>query len=453
MNILYIHTHDTGRVISPYGHQVHTPNYQELVEDSMMFQQAFSVAPTCSPSRAGLLTGVYPHQNGMLGLAQRGFELTRELHLANVLKSNGYRTALSGVQHEIGYYTDHEMAIGTLGYQEDLSADNSQYSEKELVIWDQENAEIVADWLKAYHSEEPFFISYGMHATHRAYPDEIHPEEEVEYSLPLGNIPNNDITRQDYAQYKTSLRIADDNVGTVITALKEAGLYDKTIIILTTDHGLAYPFEKCTLHDNGIGVLLAIHVPGSKQTSKSYDGLISQIDIVPTLLDLIQIEKPPYLEGKSFAPIFAGEEVEGNDAIFGEINFHTSYEPVRAVRTQRYKYIRYFDEEYLKINRSNIDNSSIKEFYAEHGLSDIEKEPECLYDLYYDVHEQNNLAGSEKHQLVLEEMQRKLLDFMKRTNDPLLNGPIEIQPEWKVNKRESYAAGSKDPLDYDSMGK
>lgn len=69
MNVLYLHTHDTGCVVSPYGYAVDTPNMQALAEDGLLFEHAFSVAPTCSPSRAGLLTGTYPHQNGMLGLA------------------------------------------------------------------------------------------------------------------------------------------------------------------------------------------------------------------------------------------------------------------------------------------------------------------------------------------------------------------------------------------------
>lgn len=452
MNILYIHTHDTGRVISPYGYHVHTPNYQKLCEDSVLFQQAFSVAPTCSPSRASLLTGVYPHQNGMLGLAQRGFHLDREMHLANLLVKNGYHTALCGVQHEIGYYTDHEMAVGTLGYTEDLSADNSMYTEKELTIWDEQNANNLTSWLKQYDSAAPFFVSYGMHATHRAFPDEIDPEEMVDYSQPPVNLPNNKVTREDYARYKTSLRAADDNVGLIIDTLKQVGLYDTTIIILTTDHGLAYPFEKCTLNDSGIGVLLAMHVPGSLYGEKSYDGLISQIDVLPTLCDLIGVEKPDYLEGKSFAQIFEGKEYAGNDAIYGEINFHTSYEPVRAVRTKRYKYIRYFDQDYLKVNRSNIDNSTVKEFYNNNDLSDAKKEEECLYDLYYDVFEKNNLARSPEHKETLDHMRMKLKEFMEQTKDPLLDGPIAIQKTWKVNKRESYAAGSTNADDYDSLG-
>ncbi|MDD3028151.1 MAG: sulfatase [Erysipelotrichaceae bacterium] len=448
MNVLYIHTHDTGRVISPYGYQVATPNYQSLCEDSMLFHNAFCAAPTCSPSRAGLLTGTYPHQNGMLGLAQRGFDLNREYHLANVLAKQGFHPALCGVQHEIGYYTNHEMAIGTLGYIEDLSTDNQAFKEEDLVFWDRNNAANLANWFKSYDQDKPFFVSYGMHATHRKYPETIHEQENVAYSKPPLNIPNNELTRDDYARYKTSLRTADDNVGTIITALKQSGLYEKTIIILTTDHGLALPFEKCTLHDSGIGVLLAIRVPGSKQTSNTFDGLISHIDVIPTLLDLLNIEKPAYLEGRSFACLFEGISHPGDEMIFAQINFHTSYEPVRCVRNERYKYIRYFDESYLKINRSNIDDSPVKEFYVSHGLNDVTKPKECLYDLYYDGYETNNVIDDARYQDVVERLRQELVAFMERTADPLLEGHLAVLPGMKVNTPECYSARSKDPQDY-----
>lgn len=453
MNIIYLHTHDTGKVISSYGYNVHTPNYQTLCEDSLLFQHAFSVAPTCSPSRAGLLTGVYPHQNGMLGLAQRGFELKKELHLAKILKDNGYRTALCGVQHEIGYYTDHQMAVNKLGYQVDLTADNSLYKEEDLVFWDQKNRENLLQWLDNYDENQPFFVSYGMHATHRKFPTKLHQDENPNYSQPILNLPNNEITRKDFAQFKTSLRMADDNIGAIIQKLKEKKLYEKTIIILTTDHGLAYPFEKCTLNDSGTGVLLAMHVPNMKREEKSYDGLISQIDIMPTLFDLIGIEKPNYLEGKSFANLFFDKEYEENEYVFSEINFHTSYEPVRSVRTKRYKYIRYFDTTYLKINQSNIDNSAVKEFYNNHELAKIEKPEEGLYDLYYDQYEKNNLIKDKHYEEVLYLMRSKLQEFMQDTKDPLLQGPIKIQEHWKVNKKDTYSASSKNLADYESLGK
>lgn len=452
MNIIYIHTHDTGKVISPYGHNVPTPNYQEFCQDSVLFQQAFCVAPTCSPSRAGLLTGVYPHQNGMLGLAQRGFNINRKMHIANILFKNGYNTALCGVQHEIGYYTNHEKAIGTIGYQQDLSADNTKYSEKDLVIWDRENANNLKKWLENYKSKKPFFVSFGMHSTHRQYPDEIDETISDIYSQPLLNLPNTPTIREDFAKFKTTLKMADENLGIIIKTLKDCNLYENTIIILTTDHGLANPFEKCTLNDAGIGVLLAIRVPNSNPMIKTYDGLISHIDIVPTILDLISIEKPYYLEGNSFASLFKGENFSENEEIYAEINFHTSYEPVRCVRTKRFKYIKFFDTDYLKINKSNIDNSSVKEFYMDNGLDNYVKPNEQLFDLYYDVFETNNLSENPDYAGQLEIMRKKLNDFMIKTNDPLLLGQIPLKKEWKVNKKDCYSAGSKNPEDYESLG-
>ena len=113
-NILYIHSHDTGRYIQPFGHAMPTPNFQRLAEQGVLFRQAFCANPTCSPSRAALLTGQWPHSCGMLGLAHRGFRLNDySHHLVQTLKKAGYTTALSGFQHvgrppaadpsEIGY--------------------------------------------------------------------------------------------------------------------------------------------------------------------------------------------------------------------------------------------------------------------------------------------------------------------------------------------------------------
>src|SRR5579885_602092 len=99
-NILYIHSHDTGRYIQPYGWNVPTPSLQKLASEGILFRRAFSAAPTCSPSRASLLTGHCPHNNGMLGLAHRGFSLNDySQHILHWLRPHGYRSTLIGVQH------------------------------------------------------------------------------------------------------------------------------------------------------------------------------------------------------------------------------------------------------------------------------------------------------------------------------------------------------------------
>lgn len=450
MNVLYLHTHDTGRVVSPYGYGVETPHIQGFCEGAVLFQHAYCASPTCSPSRSALLTGTYPHQNGMLGLAQRGFALDGSRHLARLLSHEGFLSVLCGVQHEVGYYTDHQLAPEALGYEQDITADASGYAEKDLVVWDRENAKRLVSWLESYDGERPFFVSYGQHATHRAWPDAA--PGAADFAQPPVNIPNNEATRADYACYKASVQMADENYGLVLDALERSGHREDTIVLLTTDHGLAYPFEKCTLLDAGTGVLLAMRVPGSHPRRRSFEGLISHVDVLPTLLDLLGIEKPGYLEGVSHAALFLGEDDPGDEAVFSEINFHTSYEPARAVRTERYKYVRYFDDTWDRVNLSNIDGSTVKNLYLENGLAERRKPSECLFDLYYDVFETNNVAHDERYAEVLDDMRSRLRDFMERTDDPLLKGAIEIRPEWKVSRRECVAAGSKNPEDYESLG-
>lgn len=450
MNVLYLHTHDTGRVVSPYGYGVSTPRIQEFCEDALLFQHAYCVSPTCSPSRSALLTGIYPHQNGMLGLAQRGFELDGSRHLARLLSRAGFTSVLCGVQHEVGYYTSHELAPAALGYNLDLTADASPYAEKDLVIWDHANAKRLADWLVSSAGEKPFFASFGQHATHRAWPDAD--PGAADYARPPVNIPNTELTRADFAGFKKSVALADANIGLVLDALRESGRANETIVLLTTDHGLAYPFEKCTLLDAGTGVLMAMRVPDSAARSRSFDGLVSHLDVLPTLLDLLCIEKPDYLEGTSHAKVFAGEKDPGDAEVFSEINFHTSYEPARAVRTERYCYVRYFDDAWPRQNLSNVDGSTVKNLYLERGLAERPKELEQLYDLTYDAFETHNVEADPRYAEVLEDMRTRLARFMEKTNDPLLRGAIEVDPRWKVNRRSCVAAGSKDPADYESLG-
>src|SRR3954454_10871451 len=99
-NILYIHSHDTGRYVQPYGFQVPTPNIQMLADQGVLFREAFCAAPTCSGSRASLLTGQYCHNNGMMGLAHRGWSLNDYgKHWVHTLREAGYRSVLIGEQH------------------------------------------------------------------------------------------------------------------------------------------------------------------------------------------------------------------------------------------------------------------------------------------------------------------------------------------------------------------
>lgn len=450
MNVIYINTHDSGRMLSPYGYDIPTENLKKLAKDSVVFTNAFCAGPTCSPSRAALLTGIFPHQNGMLGLAQRGFSLYNpEKHLANFLRNNGYNTCLCGIQHEYGWYLDLEKSgLHNLGYNEILTTDSKSFKKEELHLWDRNNAVEVVKWLDNYENDKPFLLSFGMHSTHRPYPVEVADFIDERYVVPPYPITNNEENRHDHAQYMTTAHYADENIKMIVDALKRNNLYENSIIIFTTDHGLAVPFNKCNLTDTGIGVSLIMKVPEAASNGKVVDSLVSQIDVFPTLCELLNLDKPEYLEGKSFAEAFADNKAVLDEYIFAEVNFHTSYEPIRCVRTKRYKYIKYYDETWNKVNLSNMDESVPKDFLMENGLKEKIKYKEGLFDLYYDPTERNNLADDSKYKEVLEKLREVLYEKQVKTDDPILKGALEIKKRYKVNKVECETASSKNKDDY-----
>ena len=437
-------------MLSPYGYDIPTENLKKLAEDSVVFTNAFCAGPTCSPSRAALLTGTFPHQNGMLGLAQRGFSLYNpEKHLANFLKNNGYNTCLCGIQHEYGWYLDLEKnGLHNLGYNEILTTDSKSFKKEELHLWDRNNAVEVVKWLDNYNEEKPFLLSFGMYSTHRPYPVEVAEFVDERYVVPPYPITNNEENRHDHAQYMTTAHYADENIKMIIDALKRNNLYENSIIIFTTDHGLALPFNKCNLTDTGIGVSLIMKVPNADSNGKVVDSLVSQIDVFPTLCELLNLNKPDYLEGKSFAEAFVDNKAFLDEYIFAEVNFHTSYEPVRCVRTKRYKYIKYYDETWNKVNLSNMDESVPKDFLMNNGLKEKVKYREGLFDLYYDPTERNNLADDIKYKEILENLRKVLLEKQIKTDDPILKGALEIKKGYKVNKVECETASSKNKDDY-----
>ena len=234
-NILYIHSHDTGRYLQPYGHAVPAPNLQRLAEGGVLFRKAFNAAPTCSPSRASLLTGMCPHSNGMFGLAHRGFALNDyRQHIVHTLRPAGYQSALIGLQH-----IARDPAV--IGYDR---VESFQGNRVENV------APAAAAFLREKHSA-PFFLDVGFFETHREF-RAPGPKEDARFCLPPAPIPDTPQTRADIAAFKASARVMDEGVGVVLKALEDAGLAGNTLVISTTDHGIPFPSMKCNLSDHGI---------------------------------------------------------------------------------------------------------------------------------------------------------------------------------------------------------
>ncbi len=418
-NILLIHSHDTGRYVEPYGHAVATPAYQRLAEGGILFRQAFTTAPTCSPSRAGLLTGQSPHSAGMLGLAHRGFRLHDPAqHLATTLRDHGYVTTLAGIQHTL------PEDAKSLGYEHE-SAGTARDSGTIAA-----NAVAAIEDHVATGTEAPFFIDVGFVDTHRPYP-EVNADEARYVRVPP-HLPDAPQTRIDMARYEASLRNLDGGVGRVLDALDEHGLTGNTLVICTTDHGLAFPGMKCNLTDAGTGVLLILRGPGGFSGGRVSDALVSQVDLYPTVCELLGIERPAWLQGVSIVPIVRGEADEVNDAVFAEVTYHAAYEPQRAIRTREWLHIERFDERTEPV-LPNCDDGESRDFLLDHGWGDRLVDRVHLYDNIFDPMQRRNLAGDAAYAAILDDLRDRLREWMERTGDPLLDGPVPLPPGASAN--------------------
>lgn len=412
-NVVYIHTHDSGRFFSPYGYNMPTPNIMEFAKDSLVFRNAHCASPTCSPSRAALLTGMYPHNCGMMGLAHRGFGIKDySWHLASFLGRNGFMTALSGVQHEA---EKSEM----LPYEKLLAEDEGEKSEavKRGKCSDEFYAEKAVDFINSYEDNRPFFLSFGMESTHRAYPDSTGYIDPRYVKVPE-TVADNAENRKDIADYMRAAQIIDECAGRVIDALKSSGKFDNSIIIVTTDHGVAMPFMKCTLYDGGTGIALMMRVPESPSRGQVTDALVSQIDVFPTLCDLLGLEKPENLMGKSLVPVFKDTTAEVNREIFSEVTYHAAYEPQRCIRTKRYKLIKRYDY-HNSFVPANMDDSPEKRQLIQMGILDRVQDREMLFDLGLDPQERINLVSNPSYRDIYSELSKKLEEHMTVSKDPL----------------------------------
>jgi N-sulfoglucosamine sulfohydrolase len=426
-NILYIHSHDTGRYVQPYGYQVPTPNIQLLADQGVLFREAFCAAPTCSGSRASLLTGMHCHNNGMLGLAHRGWRLNDyRQHWVHTLRRAGYRSTLIGEQHI-------SVDPGVIGYDELVDVDSNHAGNV---------APLTIESLRAAAERpEPWFMSVGFFETHRDFfsPTSV---RDTLYSLPPANLPDVAASRRDMASFKASARSLDQGIGAVLHALHDFDLVEDTLVICTTDHGIAFPGAKATLFDRGIGVMMIVRGPHGFTGGKVVDAPVSHLDVFPTLCELAGVEEPPWLQGTSLMPLVRGEAESVRDAAFAEVTYHAAYEPQRAVRTDRWKYIRRFDD-YPHPVLANCDDSASKSVLIEAGWGEQVVPREQLYDLVLDPSEGHNLAREPASAEVLATLRARLEEWMRNTEDPLLDGPVPPPPGAAVN--EPWQLSPSDP--------
>lgn len=425
-SILLLHCHDLGRFLGAYGvTTVRTPHLDAFAAEATLFESAFATAPHCSPARASLFTGAYPQQHGVLGLAHEpfGWDLTDpSTHIAHRLRTRGYRTELIGVHHESAALPDDEIAA-RLGFDRVRTG-----GDRDTVV--ARSAQALAH---AAASGEPFYLQVGFHEPHRTpsardrvgimgfLGERIEPDAARGVSVP-SYLTATTAAQEEIAELQGAVHHMDEGVGAILSTLDRLGLADDTVVVFTTDHGLALPRAKCTLYDAGIGVALIIRAPGRAAWSgRRISGIVSHVDVLPTLVDLAEAGEVATDAGSSLVPLVEnGRPVR--EYTFGQLTYHTYFDPKRSVRSADAKLIlnlsnapRAMDPTQSWMHRSlpvdlngpTIGTSPVLEFY------DLADDPDELDNRIDDPRQAGRIAT----------YGAALWEWMRSTGDPLLSEP------------------------------
>lgn len=412
-NIINVICHDLGQHLGCYGvKEARTPTIDAFARDGILFKKSFCTAPQCSPSRAALWTGRFPHANGVVGLTHGYFanDLNPdEVHFTRFAADAGYETHLFGTQHE------------TPRPQERLSFQH-YHQQKDAIAMAGDFVEMIKN---RGETDQPLYASFGTFEPHRPFPHErvdALPHDQMTVPPFLPDIP---VVREDLAAFEASAAAVDVAFGMMLEAIRNSPLAGNTIIIFTADHGMPFVRAKMSLYDKGLEVPLIIQGPGMPQGIVNETDMISNVDILPTLLELMGHPLPDNLHGRSFAGLLTGGKYTPNDSVFGEMTYHTNYDPVRCVRTHKWKLIASFDSAPRQMMAPDFNNNG--KGYPETCLAlelDGFHPPYELFDLEADPYELNNLADDPAHAETRDGLIRQLRDWMERTGDPLLDGPI-----------------------------
>jgi arylsulfatase A-like enzyme len=223
------------------------------------------------------------------------------------------------------------------------------------------------------------------------------------------------------AMFYENIRRMDQSVGDILKNVAELGLAENTIVVFTTDHGIAFPRAKGTLYDSGIRTALLMRWPEGMQGGCSIPALVSNVDLFATLVEIVSSPLPGDCNGQSFLRVLRGETADARTAVFAEKNT-SSVDIKRCIRTRRYKYIRNYNQGPQLPLPTDIEVSATRRDMGDDHLS---PRPEVeLYDLHNDPWEQVNLAGQEAYRAVEKDMAVRLEQMLEETQDPVLHGPI-----------------------------
>lgn len=473
-NIVFFITDDESPTLGCYGDPVAvTPNIDAIAKDGTIFRNAFATTASCSASRSVVLTGLHNHMNGQYGHTHHFHKFSSyhdvvSLALPRLLEQAGYRTARCGKYH---------VAPEAVFHFEKTIPGNSRSTVQ--------MAENCREFIEA-QDDRPFFLYFATSDPHRGggvdrtSKRELKPDlfgnkpndgsypgvEEVFYDpadVPIPEfLPETPDTREELAQYYQACSRIDQGLGRLVEILKGAGVYDKTLIVFTADHGMAFSGGKTTVYEGGLRVPFVVRDPYIKNRGVETDAMISHVDITPSLLDFAgALDKEAHApknpinakqfwkergealqenrsggnkfdqyHGRSWIDLLGNPEATTHDAIFASHTFHEiqMYYPMRVYRDQRFKLIWNIAHKLDYPFASDLWAASSWQAQFQQGedapygkktVGEYIHRPKFeLYNVETDPHEEHNLAEDPAYAKTLEAYKQKLKAKQKELDDP-----------------------------------
>jgi len=407
-----------------YGDRtVRTPSFDRIAREGARFPHAFAAAPSCTPSRAALLTGQAVHrleEGGNL----HGFLPQRYPVYPDLLEHAGYFVGYTGKGWGPGRFEPGGRSRNPAG---------PMFKSFE-------------EFLERRPPGAPFCFWHGSQDPHRPYEtgsgaQSIGAPERVQVPAFLPDTPE---VRNDLLDYYHEVERFDRDLGRLVETLARAGELDRTIVIVTSDNGLPFPRAKATAYDGGVRVPLAIRWTGVARPGAVVDALVSLADLAPTVLEAAGVRPPEVMTGRSLTALLRGQSQPGRDRVFVERERHAdvraghlSY-PVRAIRTRDFLYVRNFrpdrwpagdPELFFAVGPfGDIDGGPTKSLLLDRRadtaiapffrLATAKRPAEELYDLRKDPAQMNNVAGRPEYRAAQQRLRTELDAWLRATGDP-----------------------------------
>ena len=457
-NILLIVSEDNGPDLGCYGNQyVTTPNLNGLAEDGVLFENAFVTYSVCSPSRSTIYTGLFPHQNGQIGLATHKFRMHKSFKTLPVfMKEAGYRTGCLGKIH-----INPESAVPWDFH----PIKSANFAKKNLPSY----AAYADTFMTA--SDEPFFLMVN-------FPDAHYPVQKQVEGMPVITLDAEDVEpipfqgadskrlREFTANYYNCMNRLDEATGMLLKKLEASGKAENTVILYLGDHGAQFSRGKCSNYEAALRVPLLVKWPGKAKPGFRTEELVSTIDLLPTILDICGIKTPAGLPGKTLAPLLIEKRgAAGHEYIYADGSGSAAffYFPKRSVRDKRYKLIHnplrdrenpkfYFYAEQkggafaggTKISEIDSAGPEIQQVYQTWRMPPKYE----LYDLEKDPLEFNNLSANPEYKEIMAGLIEVLEKWQKDTKDPMAD-PVKLARYTRevdsISKAYEYNSYARDP--------